>query len=360
MPTLTETQPTAVDKTHAPQGEACPHCGAPHDKLDRFCPACGGALPTTTAREEPAKDVEQTYIRCENCGAEIATEPGQRSYTCPFCDSTYVTEFAPDETGRQPPEFVIGFAITHDEANQRFRQWLNENSWFRPGDLKMAKIEQRLRGIYLPFWAFAMLAHSRWEASIGEHWYRTETYTTTVNGKTVTRTRRVQETEWWPLAGRHHRFYSGYLVSGSRGLPQSEAERIKPFYLQELKRYAPMYLAGWSAEEYSVERDTALDVCQREFYSREQSNVAAFLPGDTHRSLTVHTDFSKISSDLILLPIYILSYRYRDKVYRFLLNGQTGRSAGDKPVSGKRIASAIIAALVIVAICVLIGMLLNG
>ena len=75
-------------------------------------------------------------------------------------------------------------------------------------------------------------ADSRWSANIGEYWYRTETYTTKDSkGNTVTRTRRVQETEWWPLAGNHHRYYSGYLVSGSRGLSQQDAERIKPFQL---------------------------------------------------------------------------------------------------------------------------------
>jgi hypothetical protein len=360
MPTVTQAEPTAALHTHAPLGGACPRCGVPHDKLDQFCPACGHSLATADARDESTKIAPQKHIRCDNCGAQITADPNQRSYTCPFCDSTYVAEFSPDETGRQPPEFVIGFAITDEEAHLRFREWLAANSWFRPGDLKLAKIEERLRGIYLPFWSFAMLAKSRWEASIGEYWYRTETYTTTVNGKTVTRTRQVRETEWWPLAGRHHHYYSGYLVSGSRGLPQSEAERIKPYYLQELKRYAPMFLAGWSAEEYSIEPDAALVICQQEFHNREQANVAAFLPGDTHRSLTVNTSFSGVSSDLILLPIYILSYRYRDKVYRFLLNGQTGKADGDKPVSGKRIASAIVAAILLAAILVLVGFLLNG
>jgi DNA-directed RNA polymerase subunit RPC12/RpoP len=357
MPTLADTKPSALDRTHAPQGEACPECGSPHDKLDQFCPACGAAF----APRAPAatQELVQRHIRCENCGSEISTDTDQRSYTCLFCDSTYVVEFSPSETGRQPPEFVIGFAVTPEQAHERFRKWLTSNAWFRPGDLKAARVEDKLRGLYLPFWAFAMLAESRWDTSIGEYWYRTETYTTTVNGKTVTRTRQVRETEWWPLAGKHHRYYSGFLVSGSRGLPQSEAERIKPYYLQELKRYAPAYLAGWSAEEYSVEREQALEVCQQEFYRQEKNNVAAFLPGDSHRGLAVETQFSQVSSDLILLPIYILSYLYRDKVYRFLLNGQTGLAAGDKPVSGKRIAAAVLVALGVIALVLLFVMLLN-
>jgi hypothetical protein len=215
--------------------------------------------------------------------------------------------------------------------------------------LHLAKIEEKLRGVYLPFWSFSMLAQSIWSAKIGEHWYRTETYTTTENGKTVTRTRQVRETEWWPLRGRHHRYYSGYLVSGSRGLPQQYAEQIKPFRLEALKRYQPYFLAGWLSEEYSVDRDDALIMCQREFSEREQKNVGSFMPGDTHSSLAVTTDYSEINSDLILLPVYLLSYRYGDKLYRFLLNGQTGKTAGDRPWSSYRIGIAVAIGIAVVA-----------
>jgi hypothetical protein len=347
-----------------PHGSLCAACGSPFDEQDRFCPACGsavaGAAPAAPT-SAPAEEMLQRHFRCENCGSEVAMDPDQRSYVCAFCDSTYVVEFSPQATGRQPPEFVIGFAVTPHEAQEKFHRWIAEKTWFRPGDLRTGAVAEKQRGVYLPFWAFTMLAQSHWSASIGEYWYRTETYTTTDSkGKTVTRTRQVRETEWWPLAGRHHRYYAGFLVSGSRGLPQSEAERIKPFQLPALKRYEPFYLAGWLCEEYSIERDEALQVCQAEFYRQEQANVARFLPGDTHRSLDVSTNFSEINSDLCLLPVYILSYRYREKLYRFLVNGQTGKVAGDKPLSWKRIGVLIGAIAAVVILLILILLLIGG
>ena len=117
-------------------------------------------------------------LHCETCGAEVATDPNQRSYVCPFCDSTYVVEIPPDQSGRQRPEFVIGFAITPDQAQEKFRKWLSANSWYRPGDLAAASIADKMKGVYLPFWSFTMLAESHWQAQIGEYWYRTEHYTT--------------------------------------------------------------------------------------------------------------------------------------------------------------------------------------
>jgi DNA-directed RNA polymerase subunit RPC12/RpoP len=356
---------TAVDDgsiaydARAPQGDLCPSCGCPVESGDRFCPACGtsrGDEPITATAVEP----QQKHFRCNNCGSEVAADPDQRSYVCPFCDSTYVVEFAPEESNRQRPEFVIGFSVTREQAHEKFVQWLRHNSWIRPGDLARASIADKQKGVYLPFWSFSMLAESNWSTTIGEYWYRTETYTTTDSkGKRVTRTRRVQETEWWPLSGRHHQYYSGYLISASRGLPQNTAARIMPFNLPAMKRYAPYFLAGWLAEEYSVERDAALEMCLAEFRKREQANVAAFLPGNTYRGLEVKTNFSQTNSDLCLLPVYVLSYRYRDRLYRFLVNGQTGKFDGDKPLSWKRISAAIIAGVILALIIFVIIALLN-
>ena len=352
--------PTAADAVAPPRGHPCTACGSPVEPGDKFCHACGtvqpdaaqagGTTPSPTAATRstggatgtpPPPADNQKHFRCQQCGAEVAVDPDQRSFTCPFCDSTYVIELPAGDGGRAQPEFVIGFAITPDQAAEKFRAWLSEGGWFRPGDLAAAKADGKLRGVYLPFWSFSTLAQSTWSAQIGEYWYRTETYTTTENGKTVTHTREVQETEWWNLAGKHHNYYSGYLVSGSKGLKQADADRIKPYHLAALKRYEPYFLAGWFSEDYSIANQEAQQICQQEFCRWEQSAVGAFLPGDTHRSVAVQTEFSETNADLILLPLYLLSYRYGDKLYRFMVNGQTGNVIGEKPLSTMRIALTI-------------------
>jgi len=375
-----DTSPAEVEIIDAhvapPSGAPCPNCGCPVEPSDKFCPACGsgnvafapmeaGKNRGTNVPRSPSEEVVDAQIapppgkhfRCEQCGSEVIVEPQQRSYVCPFCDSTYVVEFTRDETGRHQPEFVIGFAVTPDQAREKFREWIKRNGWFNPGDLPMSAVEDKQRGVYLPFWSFPMLAESDWSARVGEYWQRTETYTTMENGKMVTRTRTVTETEWWPLAGRHHRFYSGYLVSGSKGLPQSEALRIMPFNLPALKRYEPYYLAGWLCEEYSIDQKPALELCQSEYYAQERRNIQSFLPGDTSSNLAVQTRFHNVSSDLCLLPVYVLSYRYKDKLFRFLVNGQTGKLAGDKPLSWQRIGIAVgcgVAVVIAIVIAIMI------
>ena len=363
-----EDDPVVDAEVLQPHGEPCPGCGAPVEPGDHFCTHCGATVEAEPAvAKPPAAKPElviegpKKHIECQSCGAQIKVDPDERSYTCPFCDSTYVVEHTEETTGRQPPEFVIGFAVTHEQALEKFRHWIGNNSMFRPGDLAQARIEDKLKGVYLPFWRFTMRSQSRWSARIGEYWYRTETYTTTDSkGKRVTRTRQVRETEWWSLSGQHHMYHRDYLVSGSKGLDQRQADRIKPFNLPALKRYDPTYIAGWITEEYSVEKDQALAICRREFLKREKSAIGAFLPGDTHRNLQVSTNFSQPTSDLCLLPIYLLSYRYQDKLYRFMVNGQTGKITGDKPWSQKRIWAAVGVGLGVLAVVLIIVLILAG
>jgi predicted RNA-binding Zn-ribbon protein involved in translation (DUF1610 family) len=352
------------------------------EATDKFCPACGAANSSYTANPPSAASsmpnktplaivddvvvVEERetsarrHFRCEQCGAEVLVEPEQRSYHCPFCDSNYVVEFTRDDANRQTPEFIIGFAVTPEQAREKFNQWIKQNAWFNPGDLAISAVADKQRGVYLPFWSFPMLAESQWQAQVGEYWQRTETYTTMENGKMVTRTRTVTETEWWPLAGRHHKFYAGYFVSGSKGLPQSQSQWIQPFNLPALKRYEPYFLAGWLCEEYSIEREQALQICQQEFYEREKNNIRAFLPGDTSSNLQVQTQFKHVTSDLCLLPVYVLSYRYQNKLYRFLVNGQTSKYQGEKPLSWTRIGIAIVVGIVLFCIVALIIMALGA
>jgi hypothetical protein len=349
-----ESGPSSDLLREVPHSTPCPGCSGPVEPGDAFCPSCGLALGRPDEKVATKEVATRGGFKCENCGAEVRCEPGMRSTSCPFCAAPYVVELGPQATGKQAPEFVLGFAITPDRATLIYRQWIAARAWFRPKDLAMLAQSDAMKGIYLPFWSFSVRADSSWSASIGEHWQRTETYTERDDkGNVVTKTRQVTETEWWPLSGGHHAFYSFYLVSASKGLPQEVSEWVQPYQLGALKRYTADYLAGWLCEDYSIERDAAYARTEDEFRAREVAAIRAFLPGDTSTVVQVDTTFSDATSDLILLPLYLLSYRYRGKLYRTLINGQTGKVEGEKPVSVPRIILMVVGVLVVIALIVL-------
>ena len=52
----------------------------------------------------------------------------------------------------------------------------------------------------------------------------------------------------------------------------------------------------------------------------------------------------------LLLPVYLASYRFRDKPYRVMVNGQTGHVLGDRPYSFGKILTLIGSILLFIAI----------
>ena len=67
-------------------------------------------------------------------------------------------------------------------------------------------------------------------------------------------------------------------------------------------------------------------------------------------------DFANESWRYILLPIYLASYKYEDKIFQVMVNGQTGVVAGQKPVEWWKVWAAIAALLAPGGLLGLIGL----
>jgi hypothetical protein len=57
-----------------------------------------------------------------------------------------------------------------------------------------------------------------------------------------------------------------------------------------------------------------------------------------------------LTSEPVLLPVWIMAYRYQDRVYRFLVNGSSGKATGTAPNDWKK--------MVLVGAAVVLGILL--
>ena len=285
-------------------------------------------------------------VSCQTCGATVSFGGDEISKTCDFCGSQHILE-REDDAGQEilRPERLIPFAVDQDTARQSLGSWLSRG-WFRPGDLTERAHIEDLGGVYIPFWAFDASVHSYWRAEAGYH-YDTQEVVSTEDGQ---QQRTVQKTDWRPVQGERRDHYQDVLVVASKGLPEKLADLLADsFDLSQLRPYEPSYLTGWRAEQYSIEIDDAWKKAAKQIERQQQIKCGRDVPGDTHRSLRVDTTFVDKSYEHILLPLWITSYRYGDKVYRCLVNGQTGKVSGEAPLSWPRVAAAIalVAAIVV-------------
>jgi len=297
---------------------------------------------------EPARQLE---IACSACGAAILIEPLLRTVRCPYCDSPSVVN-RPATADRPDPLFAIGFAVDRRRATEAIRSWLR-GKWLAPSGLRRAAAE-RVQGIYLPAYLYSAAVDIEYSATVGEAYERTKV---DLSSK---RLRRVRETEWRDLAGRHSSYVTDTVVTASRGLANAELEAIEPYDLSALVAFSPAVVSGWIAEEPSLTREDCLKLAREEVRQHAVEIIEGFLPGDTHRSTSCQTTLRDESAALILLPVWVVALRHhpRKPPVRFVVNGQTGRVWGATPLSWPKLALIAAAIAGLAGLLVLVGRLL--
>jgi predicted RNA-binding Zn-ribbon protein involved in translation (DUF1610 family) len=305
----------------------------------------------TAAPQETGYGGDKRSIKCKSCGAVNTVDATVVSTECPFCGSNQVV---PQEQVAQvvKPESLLPFQVDQAKAVALFRQWLG-SGFFRPTPVK--KIAQdaqaRIHGVYLPFWTFDAYTSSWWEAEAGHYYYTTETFWASDDkGQKVQRTRQVQQVRWEPASGHLQLFLDDVLVPATSNVEAGMIESIYPFDTKALVPYKPEFLAGWGAEAYTVDLKAGWQLGQGIMQQQVNGACAGQVPGDTYRNLKVNTAFSNMTYKHVLFPVWIASYRFNDKVYHFLVNGQTGEVRGQAPISWIRVILVIIVILIVLAL----------
>ena len=77
---------------------------------------------------------------------------------------------------------------------------------------------------------------------------------------------------------------------------------------------------------------------------------AGQVPGDTYRNLQIHPTYSGQTFKHILVPVWLLTYNFRAKAFQVVVNGVTGKMAGEYPKSFWKIALLVLLAIIAVLV----------
>ena len=275
---------------------------------------------------------EKKSVECKNCGAVSLYDVLETAAVCPFCGSTQVMPAATEKT--IAPNGVCPFQVTKEEAGASFTRWLKKK-WFTPRKAKKSANPEAFQGVYLPYWTYDAETTSNFTARAG--------YDHTVRGKDgKTRT----ETTWRHVSGVYQEFIDDETVMASKRQESSGVKQCEPFKLSKLVPYDPKYLAGFVAERYSVGLKEGWEMAQTSIHSKLNRNIESHVKSnwrcDRVSSVRFSTLYSDITYKYILVPAWISSFKYKEKVYQFAVNGQTGKVGGKAPVSALRVIIAIL------------------
>ena len=328
----------------------CPYCQA-----ENVIAAAGEAIEEldfrTAMRELASREqsVNVLTVKCDACGAESTLQPNVTADRCAFCGSAIVARPATHQSLK--PGSLLPFHVTDRRAMELFRQWIDAR-WFAPGDLRKYAEAGGLRGVYIPYWTYDCDTQTRYTGERGDDYWDTETYTTTENGRTVTKTRQVRKTRWWPASGTVDNTFDDVLVLASHSLPRKYTESLEPWDLTNLVPYGDEYLAGFVAESYQVGLEEGFEDAKQQMDEPIRARIRRDIGGDHQRIHSMNTRYDHITFKHLLLPLWISAYRYREKTFRFLVNARTGEVCGERPYSPWKIALLVMFIMVVVAVIV--------
>ena len=317
----------------------CPYCEYTEAiKIEDTTPKKAKELDFFDAKERQNCDwrVNKKTVICDSCGAESIYDALEIASVCPFCGSNQVMEANDKDT--MAPGGVVPFQISDKEAAELFQKWIKKK-WFCPKLAKESAKAKSFKGVYFPYWTFDTTTQSSYTAKYGKD-------------RRVRRgDKTVIETDWYTTSGNHNEFINDELVLASTTHDQAMLRGLEPFNTEDNKGYKPEYLAGFTAQRYSVGLEDAWEKAKQLIKRKLENSISKKVRREKHADrvgrINLSTTYSDITYKYLLLPVWLSTFKYQDKVYQFMVNGQTGKVSGKTPISVFRVLLAIFIAILI-------------
>lgn len=296
----------------ASQQLKCSHCDT---KLD----------PYTAVRENDANEEEEFDVvvyTCSQCGGEIQSTGDMESLAagfCSFCGSTAILKRRLDRAKR--PRYIIPFRLTQEDCKTKYVEEMKK-SFFLPDELKDEKYLREFRGVYIPYWI----------------------YDVKLQGDVKLWGTKSKQSGDYIIADYYNIYfdldyeYYGLAQDASSSFEDDIGERIVPFHVNRMQEFTPSFLSGF----YTDTADVAEDVYKKEIEDFVNESTYSVIENyDTLKEykLDKPKDLSEALStkvepaELALFPVWLLTYRKRNRVAYAMVNGLTGKVVSDTPVS---------------------------
>lgn len=302
-------------------------------------------------REEGEPDLgttedEQQEISCASCSATVVFVGTLTSSLCPYCASPLQREKGHKAEKRIPVDGVLPFKVSKEIAKRNLTQWV-KSRWFAPNLFYRKGAQGSFEGVYLPYWTFDSLTFTQYTGQRGDNY--TVTVGTGKNRRTVTRTR------WSYRSGSFERFFDDVLVIASRNMNLDLVQGLEPWPLHQCIPFKQEVLAGLYARTYEVDLDEGFEHGRKIVENRLDRDVRSRIGGDQQRVSSMDVNYNAITYKHLLLPVWLLSYRFQDKLYQVMVNAATGEVQGQRPWSWVKITLLILAILLVTGILFLLS-----
>ena len=328
----------------------CPNCGAPLSflpgKKTVTCEYCGTEF-EVSAIEELFRDKQESAVHaaeaqeakwatedagsewasdeakalhaftCSSCGAELVCDENTMATECVYCGNPTMIPKRFD--GMLKPDYVIPFKKTKQEAVAALKEFY-KGHMLLPSNFTANNRIEAIQPMYVPFWLFDSKITAQAQ-------FRAEKHHVINTPKEV-----ITEISVYNCKRAGTMSFERIPVDGSKRIDDAYMDSIEPFNYGDLVEFSAAYLTGYLADKY----DVTAEACAPRADKRVENSAIEVLQSTLEdydayelENIAVVKDVGKVSYAMV--PVWILTMRYNDKPYTFMMNGQTGKFVGSLP-----------------------------
>lgn len=273
-------------------------------------------------RIQKEKDNTNYYeYNCKDCGAKIIADENTAATFCVYCGNTAILK--EKLSGKFAPDMIIPFKNEKEKAIEAFKS-LNKGRPLMPNFFNDEKNIEKIKGVYIPFWLYDVKVNGELDAT-------STTSTTWTVGDTV-----YTKTDTYRLEREGEMSFNKIPVDGSTRFDNDIMNTIEPFNYSELEEYNHAYLSGFLAEKYDVDEETSFKDAEERSLNSARDTIKDDMGMGIKTIVNDTLASTKLLTKYVLLPVWMINVKYKDKFYTFAMNGQTGEFVGNIPVDKKK------------------------
>lgn len=274
-----------------------------------------------TEKQKEKDNTNYYEYNCKDCGAKIIADENTAATFCVYCGNTAILK--EKLSGKFAPDMIIPFKNEKEKAIEAFKS-LNKGRPLMPNFFNDEKNIEKIKGVYIPFWLYDVKVNGELDAT-------STTSTTWTVGDTV-----YTKTDTYRLEREGEMSFNKIPVDGSTRFDNDIMNTIEPFNYSELEEYNHAYLSGFLAEKYDVDEETSFKDAEERSLNSARDTIKADMGMGIKTIVNDTLASTKLLTKYVLLPVWMINVKYKDKFYTFAMNGQTGEFVGNIPVDKKK------------------------
>ena len=225
-------------------------------------------------------------------------------------------------SGEFRPDLIIPFKKTREQAVEGFNEWTGKKKKFLAKGFGSPESLAKMQAIYIPFW----LTDCRVDGRIKADCFKT--LSSIRKGDNI-----VYQEQKSVVIREGSVDYAGVPADGSSRADDALMDSIEPFNYSELINFDMSYLAGHSAIRYDISGEQVMYRVQDRTFEDAEKLFTDSIKGYSRVNVN-EKEFSlnNVKRKNVMLPVWFMTYFYKDKMYYYAMNGQTGKFGGTLPI----------------------------